>query len=116
MTLAVPVGTTGLAATATDPTVTSDFGANSGVPTLVPVGRFTAHRAGAITTFRWKVALANGIVGFNLYAGKQRLNAHLIPRHAASSYSYRAHLARHSGPYTLAVVLTNGRTVKISGR
>lgn len=68
----------------------------------VTVAYFESQPQGEETIFQWTTATEAGNVGFNLYAetaaGRQRLNASLIPSHAVStttpqSYVYRAKTA-----------------------
>ncbi|MDQ2741758.1 MAG: hypothetical protein M3Z66_05615, partial [Chloroflexota bacterium] len=70
---------------------------------------------GAQTTFRWSVAPSHQIAGFNLYAGAQRLNAHLIASMQRASFRYSV---RWSGPerFILEVVMANGQTVRVAAR
>lgn len=84
-------------------------------PTVARVARLTMHRWGAQLSFHWRMAETAGIVGFNLFAGKHRLNPQPIRPHHAASYRYRALWSGH-GPYALQVLLANGRhsTVPVS--
>ncbi len=83
-------------------------------PTIAHVSRFTAHRSGKTMRFAWHLARTQGVAGFDLFAGHQRLNTHLIATHASPNYSYRAPYTAE-GPFTLQVLLKNGthRTVPL---
>ncbi|MDQ2741718.1 MAG: hypothetical protein M3Z66_05415, partial [Chloroflexota bacterium] len=80
---------------------------------------FTVGRLGGVLHFRWRAAHAEGVVGFNLYAGLssgpgRRLNNALIAIHAASArYEYTA---RHAvaGPYKLTAMTASGKQVTIA--
>jgi len=51
-------------------------------------------------------------VGFNLYAGALRLNAHLIPVHRSASYAFHTRWSG-AGPYTLHLILRNGASISL---
>jgi len=51
------------------------------------------------------------VKGFNLFAGKHKLNAHLIKTH--SSLSYRSSVPYRSGHPGLRVIFKSGRYVSI---
>jgi len=90
-----------------------NLGAFEGVaaaPTAARVSRLTMNRHGSSVTFRWRLAVATGVRGFNLYAGGYHLNRRLIPVHRSASYSYAAHWAG-TGSYSLHVVLTDGTEI-----
>jgi len=90
-----------------------NLGAFEGVaaaPTAARVSRLTVHRHGSSVTFRWRLAVATGVRGFNLYAGLHHLNRQLIPVHRSARYSYAAHWAG-TGSYSLHVVLTDGEEI-----
>ncbi len=111
--LTVPVGTLGFTTTATDPTVTSEFSANTGGPTAARVAWFHVRRAGGTVRFRWRMAIPSGVAGFDLYAGSRRLNRSLIRLHVQRTYTYTARSGRHSGRYSLRVLLTSGAILRV---
>jgi len=84
-------------------------------PTAGRVTQLTVSRHGAQTMFRWSVAPNHQIAGFNLYAGRQRLNAHLIPRMQRTSFRYSTHWSGPGG-FTLEVVMSNGTVVRVAAR
>jgi hypothetical protein len=79
------------------------------------VSRLSVHRQGHVVTFRWHVAIPSGIVGFNLYAGKSRINSHVIASHTGRDYTARVSTA-HSGPYRLGVILSSGKVISVRGK
>lgn len=84
-------------------------------PTAARISRFTARRQqltgrGALVVFRWRMSGSEGLAGFNAYAGTHRLNRQLIPVHRSRSYHYEAPWSR-GGPFSLQVVLVDGRSV-----
>jgi hypothetical protein len=83
--------------------------------TAARVTTFMAIRHGSAIRVTWKLAVQSGVIGFNVLAGRQRLNNHLIPVHPASRY--RVTLA---GPLpshvTLMAVLTTGTEVLLGTR
>jgi len=82
-------------------------------PTLARVARFSAIRHGATVNFSWRLTRTSGILGFDLYAGQHRLNPHLIRGTSRKEYHYRIRGLKR-GPFTLRVILTNGRPVAIA--
>jgi hypothetical protein len=78
-------------------------------PTVARIAAFTFSRRGSTVRFRWLAPRPTGIVGFALYAGKQRLTPRLIPVHRSGSprYRYQVHHAP-AGPYALATILADG--------
>lgn len=76
-------------------------------PTIAHVSRFTAHHSGETLRFAWHLVRNQGIAGFDLFAGRQRLNSHLIATHASPNYTYRAPYTA-AGPFTLQILLKNG--------
>jgi len=96
----------------------ADFGNNRlnqyslGSPTAARVARFIATRDGAAVRFSWRLTESSGILGFDLYAGHLRLNPHLIRATSRHEYHYRIRGLRR-GPFTLRMILTNGRQVTI---
>jgi len=86
--------------------------ASSG-PTAARVTHLAVFRQGAQTVFRWSVSPNHRIAGFNLYAGRQRLNGRLIPSMQRTSFRYSTHW---SGPgrFRLEVVMSNGEAVRIA--
>jgi len=81
--------------------------------TAARVSRFQVTQQGRTLMFHWRVSAPAGLIGFNLYAGAHQLNAHLIPVHTASRYSYRTRTSR-SGPYRLHLVLADGHEIVVS--
>jgi len=76
-------------------------------PTLAHVSRFTVHQAGKATRFAWRLAENQGVAGFDLFAGQQRLNSHLIATHSSPNYTYRVPYTT-ARPFTLRVLHKNG--------
>jgi len=72
---------------------------------------FVRH-AGSRTLFRWQVDQTAEIVGFNLFRGTHQLNRSLVRVHTALRYHYTVRHAGH-GPYTLHIVLTDGREIVV---
>jgi len=87
------------------------FGAASN-PTVARVSRFAVITHPATVTFTWQLAVPQGIAGFDLYAGSHRLNRRPVPVHAGKTYRYAAHW-RERAPYSLHVLLTDGRQVVV---
>jgi len=79
----------------------------NGSVTSARVSAFVAHLLGNQVRFNWRLARASQVVGFNLYAGRHRLNGHTIPVHTAPMYHYSAHWSGH-GAYSLHVLLNSG--------
>jgi hypothetical protein len=107
----VPSGVT-LTATATNGagTETSEFAQDTQVPTAARVTGFSVRRHGSVLDFHWRLASSAGVAGFNVYAGRHRLNRRLIPAHAGLTYHYRVRWAG-SGPYLLRLVLNGAAQV-----
>ncbi len=76
-------------------------------PTITHVSRFTAHQIGKTLGFAWRLAGNHRVAGFDLFAGHQRLNSHLIATHASPNYTYRVPYTA-ARPFTLQVLLKNG--------
>jgi len=85
---------------------------NSAQPTAAYVTRFSARRSGPSVLLSWHTGVSKAISGFNVFADGRRLNARVIRTHATSEYRFSAWGAR--GPYTLQVVLSNGKIVQVS--
>ncbi len=83
-----------------------------GSPTAALVSAFHAYRQGSHATFVWRMAIVRDVSGFDIYAGMHKLNAHAIRVHAAHRYIYTHRWAGNS-PFSLHVLLTNGREVVI---
>jgi hypothetical protein len=81
-------------------------------PTLAAVSRFTVTRHQGTVLFHWRAAQHATVLGFSVYAGTHRLGT-MIPVHASSRYSYRAHWSG-AGPFTLRALLRDGSTVSLS--
>jgi len=84
----------------------------SGV-TAARVSRFTVSHHGRTLLFRWRMALQSGVLGFDLFAGQHRLNAHTIPAHRAAAYRFSTGRRGHA-PFTLHVLLAGGGQVTLS--
>ena len=56
---------------------------------------------------RWQAGTRRGVAGFNLFAGKERLNPRLIPVTGNGTYVYRTRWAG-PGKFVLRIVLENG--------
>jgi len=76
-------------------------------PTAARVSRLVMQRHNAHILFRWHLATAAGVVGFNLFAGTHRLNPHVIQAHSSPNYRYRA-LWSGSGPFALHILFADG--------
>lgn len=85
---------------------------SAGAPTAARVSAAHASRHAGVLTLSWRLLHSRTVVGFNLYAGALRLNAHLIPVHRAASYAFHTHWSG-AGPYTLHVLLSNGRSINL---
>jgi len=81
--------------------------------TVARISRFVAHRHGASLRFTWRLTVSTDVVGFDLYAGNHRLNAHTIPVHVSPVYHYRVTGTIH-GHSTLHVLLRDGRQLTVS--
>lgn len=79
-------------------------------PTVASVSRFTAVRHGGRLALNWRLRARGRVAGFNLYAGRHRLNGILIPQHRRLTYTY-AVTRVWSGPYMLGIVLPGGREI-----
>lgn len=71
-----------------------------------PVLSASVARSGHSLVFRWSLASQKGVKGFNLYAAKHKLNAHLIKVHA--KLTYQKSVAYRSGTRSLRVLFRNG--------
>lgn len=71
-----------------------------------PVLSASVARSGHSLVFRWSLISQKGVKGFNLYAAKHKLNAHLIKTHA--KLSYHKTVAYRAGTRTLRVLFRNG--------
>jgi hypothetical protein len=76
--------------------------------TAARIGRaWVVRRAGHVTV-RWQAGVQSGIVGFDVYAGRVRLNARTIAPHRGHLYVFRTW--RHvTGSVTLHTLLFGGR-------
>ncbi len=79
------------------------------------VSRFTAQQKAAAVRFDWRLPHSDGVLGFDLYADRSRLNPRTIAVHAAARYHSTF---RWSGTarFTLRVLLTNGKEITVSTR
>jgi hypothetical protein len=71
-------------------------------------------RSGRSLVFRWSLISQSGVKGFNLFAAKHKLNAHLIKVH--SKLSYKKSVPFHTGRPALQLIFRSGGhlTVPIS--
>lgn len=85
------------------------YGADSvnSVPTLARVSAFVAFRTGQRMAFTWRLAHTSQVAGFDLYAGRHRVNSHLIHVHRAASYHYSVRWSGH-GAFSLHLLLNSG--------
>jgi len=81
-------------------------------PTAARVSAAHATRQAGVLTLTWRVTHTRNIVGFDLYAGTLRLNAHLIPVHRFQSYAFHTRWSG-AGPYTLHLILSNGTSISL---
>jgi hypothetical protein len=81
-------------------------------PTIAVVKSFTAKRSGSRVAFRWHLVQKATIAGFNLYAGKHKLNKSLIKVHSKMTYNYHVTWTKHSH-FVLDVLLTDGAHLSI---
>ena len=88
---------------------------SSSSPTAAHVTHLAVSHHGAQTVFRWSVAPNHQIAGFNLYAGTQRLNAHLIASMQRTSFRYSVRWSGQ-GRFNLEVVMSNGEVVHVAAR
>jgi len=95
---------------------------SAAAPTGARAARFAVHRIAGVLHFRWRLVSSRGVVGFNLFAGRRRLNPAMIAVHHALTYRYTAHGGAQRvppmgyGPYTLYVYLDHGPPVVIGLR
>jgi len=106
-----PLGTTVHAVAVDGSGNYTDLPASS--PTAARVTHLAVSRHGAQTMFRWSVAPNHQIAGFNLYAGAQRLNAHLIPSMQRTSFRYSTHWVG-PGAFRLEIVMSTGEVVRVA--
>jgi hypothetical protein len=66
----------------------------------------TTARHGRFLVFQWYLYSRTGVKGFNLFAGHQKLNAHLIATHHSSRY--QARVPYHQGKRSIRVLYRNG--------
>lgn len=71
-----------------------------------PVTAASVSRSGHALVFRWKLINQVGVKGYNLYAAKHRLNAHMIRVHA--KLSYKKAVPYRAGTPALRVLFRNG--------
>ncbi len=84
-------------------------------PTAARVSAAHASRHAGVLSLTWRMAHSRNVVGFNLYAGTLRLNAHLLPVHRSVSYAFHTHWSG-AGPYTLQVLLRDGGMLIVPAR
>lgn len=79
-------------------------------PTAVGVGRLTARLTPAGVELRWRTAHEVGLLGFDVYRGRVKLNRALIPaRGFAAGAAYRYVVAgRRAGVYRLRALQADG--------
>lgn len=77
-------------------------------PTAARISRFSVRQNADRTVFIWRAANHAGIAGFSVYAGGRRVNRQLVGVRRKGLYRL---VVAHSvpGPYTLRVVMANGR-------
>ncbi len=92
----------------------TDLPSSSG-PTAAHVTHLAVSHHGAQAVFRWSVAPNHQIAGFNLYAGTQRLNPHLIASMQRTSFRYSVRWSGQ-GRFNLEVVMSNGEVVHVAAR
>jgi hypothetical protein len=78
-----------------------------GIPTAASVRTVRAVRSSDSITFRWRLASTAGVAGFDVYAGRRRLNKKLIPAHRSRDYRFTAR-SRARGRLMLWVILDDG--------
>lgn len=116
-TAAATAAATSTATAAATATATAATTAVAGTPTATatspplaaypaPVLSASVARSGHSLVFRWSLISQKGVKGFNLYAAKHKLNAHLIKTHA--KLSYHKTVAYRAGTRTLRVLFRNG--------
>ncbi len=77
-------------------------------PTAARISRFSVRRSVGHTVFIWHAASHAGIAGFSVYATGRRVNRQLV--RVRPNGLYRLVIDRSvPGPYTLRVVMANGR-------
>lgn len=81
-------------------------------PTAARVARFTVHRSAGTIIFHWRIAVSTDVVGFELYAGRHRLNHKPIAPHRGRAYHFRATWTG-DGPFALDVELVDGRHLRV---
>lgn len=91
---------------------TVSYGVSDG-PTTARVAQLSLHSIESATIMRWKLVNRGGVLGFNVYCGRTRLNAGVIPTHQPSTYRFRSSI-RAAILGTLEVLLRNGTRVRIS--
>ena len=80
------------------------------------VAHFVAQRGQHAITFGWRMAMRRGVLGFDLYAGAHRLNAHTIAVHNGPIYHYTARAGETeigSRGFTLRVLLAGGQHITV---
>jgi hypothetical protein len=76
-------------------------------PTASVLSHTSVTRVGSSMTLRWTLALRQGVIGFNVYAGHHKLNSRLIALHTGAGYRFHTHTVL--GPYVLHVLFADGR-------
>jgi len=81
-------------------------------PTAATVTRLSIRRTGSGLLLSWQLARPAAVIGFNLYGGARRLNAHMIPSHVGRRYHF---VTGRSGAsrYVLEVLLKNGKHIDV---
>jgi hypothetical protein len=85
--------------------------AGSPSPTAAYVSGLNVVRRGTRVVVHWRLVETQGVLGFNLYAGRHRINRRLVLLHRSRMYVVSYTWTGH-GPYRLGVVLRNGREVR----
>jgi len=99
--------------TAFGPSPSGDFAC--GTPTAARVISFQAQWSATEVVLHWKTYDHLNIAGFWIYAAGHQLNPQLIPVHAGPKYTYRT-LWSAGGPFSLVILLKNGRSITVTAR
>ncbi len=97
------------------PTPQSMPAQENGAPTASRVSSFSLHRGADIVELHWRVTAVGGIAGFDLFAGKHRLNRHTIPPHAGRDYRFKTAWSGRDD-FLLRVLLVDGGHVTVQAR
>jgi hypothetical protein len=110
---AAPTATTTATAAAATATTTATATPAATTTATVPLAAYpapvmaaTTARHGRFLVFQWYLYSRTGVKGFNLYAGKHKLNSHLIATHRSSHY--QARVLYRQGKRSIQVLYRNG--------